>query len=112
MTLRSFGPSGKVRVFLYEFAFNGGCLLANRRRVSRMEFCGEGFISCMFGLMGCPYCVEISILDKASQKNAAALRMDNLRIDGFIDVRVSEIAWGLGEALTGIVDVSTEVDEL
>jgi hypothetical protein len=74
------------------FAFVGGCLLANRRRASRMEFCGVGFISCMFGVLGCSYCVEVSIFDKASQRNVAALRMDDLRTGGFIEVRVSEIA--------------------
>jgi hypothetical protein len=73
-------------------AFVGGCLLANRRRVSRMEFCGVGSISCMSGVLECSYCVEVSIFDKVSQRNVAALRMDDLRIGGFIEVRVSEIA--------------------
>jgi hypothetical protein len=74
------------------FAFVGGRLLANRRRVSRMEFCGVGFISCMFGVLGCSYCVEVSIIVIAHTDRYCCLENDQLEDWWIYRVRVSEIA--------------------
>jgi hypothetical protein len=78
-----------------------------------MESYESGSISAMFGVLGRSYCVEVSIFDKASQRNAAALRMDDLRIGGFIEYACRRLlgSWRRKRELV-FINVNREVDEL
>jgi hypothetical protein len=99
ITRRSFGPSEVLEYMCVTFAFVGGYLLASRRRVSRMEFCGVGFISHKLWYVWNTHIVwRYRRSDIALTKKCCCLEHKQPEDWWIYRVRVSEIAWSLGKS--------------